>query len=242
MTPQASIYGKANSRPQDNSRRRSRQFMQRRRHALIRKSRRFLRIPPHPPRSRFGTFPTQGGRLIPPFVLFASSSSASWHLPHQGEGICRRDGHCPSAKNRCGRLFMSAGLFMRRRRNSRRLCRQFMHRRCHALIRKSCRFLRITSSASRHLPHQGEGICRRDVLFAYPSSASWHLPNQEEGICSRDGHCPSAKMRRGRLFMSTGLFMTPQAQFIPICHPRGTMVRAGSARSSSVTKWRVRGC
>jgi len=51
------------------------------------------------------------GRHMPPFVLFVSPSSASWHLPHQGEGICRRDGHCPSAKNRCGRLFTSAGQF-----------------------------------------------------------------------------------------------------------------------------------
>ena len=66
------------------------------------------------------------------------------------------------------------------------------------------------SSASltlRHLPHQGEGICRRGVLFVSPSFASWHLPHQGKGICRRDGHCPSAKNRCGRRFTSAGQFM-----------------------------------
>jgi len=77
-------------------------------------------VSPHPPP---GTFPTQGGRLMPPFVLFVSPSSASRHLPHQGEGICRRGGHCPSAKNRCGRpMVVLTGCNKQRHCSQLRLC------------------------------------------------------------------------------------------------------------------------
>ena len=67
--------------------------------------------------------PHPRGKAYAAVRSFCVTSSASRHLPHQGEGICRRDGHCPSAKMRCVRLFMTAGQFMRCKRNSCHLIR-----------------------------------------------------------------------------------------------------------------------
>jgi len=131
---------------------------------------------PHPPRSRFGTFPTQGGRLMPPFVLFAYPSSASLtlrHHPHQGEGICRRDGHCPSAKMRCVRLFTSAEQFTTALPSihaSKMPCIDPQK-----LTLFACHLIRLSAPS----PSRGR-LMPPFVLFAYPSSASLtlrHLPH-----------------------------------------------------------------